>query len=45
MQSIDGRGVLVPQVQCLGEGGAITPHPDLRSDLPLKGGGEFKSFK
>ena len=22
-----------------GEGGSITPHPDLRSDLPLKGGG------
>jgi hypothetical protein len=23
------------------EGGAITPHPDLRSDLPLKGGGKL----
>ena len=26
-----------------GEGGASTPHPDLRSDLPLKGGGAVES--
>jgi hypothetical protein len=39
MRSIDGWGVLVEQVGRLGEGGAITPHPTLRVDLPLKGGG------
>jgi len=38
MRSIDGWEVLVQQVDW-GEGGIITPHPTLRVDLPLKGGG------
>jgi hypothetical protein len=42
MQSIDGWGVLFQQVDNQREGGVITPHPDLRSDLPLKGGGAEK---
>jgi hypothetical protein len=40
MRSIDGRGVLPPQAVGQREGGAITPLPSLRADLPLKGGGE-----
>jgi hypothetical protein len=41
MQSIDGWGVMFPQVGWLREGGTSTPHPALRADLPLKGGGEL----
>jgi hypothetical protein len=45
MRSIDGWGVLFPQAAYQQEGGAITPHPDLRSDLPLKGGGAGKDWR
>jgi hypothetical protein len=39
MRSIDGSGVLPGHVSCNREGGGIIPHPALRADLPLKGGG------
>jgi hypothetical protein len=42
MRSIDGWGVLPPQTPWRRKGGAITPHPALRADLPLKGGGAFR---
>jgi hypothetical protein len=32
-------GGMVPPSRWHGAGGDSTPHPDLRSDLPLKGGG------
>jgi 5-oxoprolinase (ATP-hydrolysing) len=34
-------GGMAPPSRRHHEGGEITPHPDLRSDLPLKGGGAF----
>ena len=41
MQSIDGWGVLSPPSPSHRPSDGSTPHPDLRSDLPLKGGGAF----
>jgi 5-oxoprolinase (ATP-hydrolysing) len=35
-------GGMVQHVGYQREGGAITPHPDPRSDLPLKGGGAYE---
>ena len=39
-RSVGGRGVLSPPSRKHPDGGGSTPLPDLRSDLPLKGGGE-----
>ena len=38
-RSVDGWGVLPPPSPSHRLSGGSTPHPDLRSDLPLKGGG------
>ena len=38
--SVDGWGVMPPPSRTHRPSGGNTPHPDLRSDLPLKGGGD-----
>ena len=41
-QSADGWGEMSPPSPMPSSSGGITPHPDLRSDLLLKGGGAFR---
>jgi protein ImuB len=41
MRSVDGWGVIPSPSGYSHPSRSITPHPGLRSDLPLKGGGEF----